>query len=118
LSRQLFGEPQAMIGFLPRAVGFIAAGLTLVVLVAMAAVLSDPAPLDVLHGPTPLLMVLVSVPVAIAVLVIPMVMWSMTGFGTGTRARVAQAGYAVLTVALLVFLAFCWQWGLHPLALR
>jgi hypothetical protein len=45
---------------------------------------------------------------------LPMMFWSMTGFGTGTRARVAQTGYALLTIAILVFVAFAWQWGLHP----
>lgn len=62
-------------------------------------------------------MVLLSVPVAVALLVVPMVVWSIMGFGTDMRARVAQAGYALLTVALLVFVAFVWQWGLHPFAL-
>jgi len=116
LSRQLFGEPQAVITFLPRITAFLAAGLTIASLVTMAALLAEDAPLAILHGPTPILMVLLSVPVAIAVLAIPMVVWSMTGFGTGGRARAAQAGYAVLTLAILVFLAFAWQWGLHPFA--
>ena len=117
LSRQLFGEPKAVITLFPRLVAFAAAGLTLVAMVGMASLLSDPAPLDILHGPTPTLMVLLSVPVAVALLVVPMVVWSIMGFGTDMRARVAQAGYALLTVALLVFVAFVWQWGLHPFAL-
>jgi hypothetical protein len=116
LSRQFFGEPQAVITFWPRLTAFLAAGFTIVSLVGLAGMLSG-VPLDIIHGPTPLLTALVSVPVAIAVLAVPMVVWSMTGFGTGTRARTAQVGYAVLTIAVLVFLAFAWQWGLHPFAL-
>ena len=118
LSRQFFGEPQAVITFMPRIIAFLAAGLTVASLVTMAALLADDAALAIIHGPTPMLMVLLSVPVAIAVLAIPMVIWSMAGFGAGGRARLAQAGYAVLTVAILVFLAFAWQWGLHPFALN
>ncbi len=118
LSRQFFGEPQAVITFMPRIVAFLAAGLTVVALVGMSALLSEQVPLDIIHGPTPMLLVLLSVPVAILVLVIPMIVWSISGFGTGGRARTAQAGYAVLTIAILVFLAFCWQWGLHPFALK
>ncbi len=117
LSRQFFGEPQAVITFLPRVTAFIAAGLVVVTLITMAALLNDPVPLSVVHGPSPMLMVLISVPIAIAVLAVPMVVWSMMGFGTGTRARMAQLGYAILTIAVLVFLAFAWQWGLHPLGL-
>lgn len=116
LSRQFFGEPQAVITFLPRITAFLAAGLTIASLVTMAALLSDDAPLSILHGPTPMLMVLLSVPVAVAVLAVPMVIWSMTGFGDGNRARTAQVGYAILTIAILVFVAFAWQWGLHPFA--
>ena len=114
LSRQLFGEPQAVITFMPRIVAFLAAGLTIACLVTMAALLQDEAALAVLHGPTSMLTVLLSVPVAIAVLAIPMVIWSMVGFGSGGRARMAQLGYAVLTIGILVFIAFAWQWGLHP----
>lgn len=117
LSRQFFGEPQAVITFWPRLVAFVAAGLTIVSLIAMAGMLGNAVPLDIIHGPTPMVMALVSVPVAIAVLAVPMVVWSMMGFGTGTRARTAQVGYAVLTIAILVYLAFAWQWGLHPFAL-
>ena len=117
LSRQFFGEPQAIITFLPRITAFLAAGLTVASLVTMAALLSDNTPLAIIHGPTPMLMVLLSVPVAIAVLAIPMIVWSMVGFGPGGRARTAQAGYALLTIAILVFVAFAWQWGLHPFAL-
>jgi hypothetical protein len=107
-----------VIGFAPRLVAFLAAALTVASLVTMAALLADGAPLAIVHGPTPMLMVLLSVPVALAVLAVPMVVWSMIGFGAGGRARAAQAGYAVLTVAILVFLAFAWQWSLHPFALN
>jgi hypothetical protein len=117
LSRQFFGEPQAVITFWPRLVAFVAAGLTIVSLVAMAGTLGNAVQLDIFHGPTPMVMALVSVPVAIAVLAVPMVVWSMMGFGTGARARTAQAGYAVLTIAILVYVAFAWQWGVHPFAL-
>ena len=118
LSRQLFGEPQAVIGFMPRIIAFLAAGLTIACLVTMAALLSDDAALSVIHGPTPMLMVLLSVPVAVAVLAIPMTIWSLVGFGGGGRARLAQAGYALLTIGILVFVAFAWQWGLHPFSLN
>ena len=114
LSRQLFGEPKAVITLAPRLVASAAAGLTLVALVAMAGLLANPAPFDIVHGPTPLLTALLSVPVAVAVLAVPMIYWSVSGFGADTRARLAQVGYAVLTLAVLVFLAFCWQWGVHP----
>jgi CubicO group peptidase (beta-lactamase class C family) len=117
LSRQLFGEPKAVITLFPRLVAFAAASLTIVALVAMAALMSNAAPLDVLHGPSTMLMVLLALPVALAVLAIPMTYWSFAGFGAGTRARLAQTGYALLTLAVLVFLAFCWQWGLHPFVL-
>ncbi|MCE9523683.1 MAG: beta-lactamase family protein [Alphaproteobacteria bacterium] len=117
LSRQMFGEPHAVITFMPRLIGFLAAGLTIACLVTMAALLQDEAALAIIHGPTPMLMVLLSVPVAIAVLAIPMIVWSMVGFGSGGRARLAQAGYAVLTIGILVFVAFAWQWGLHPFAM-
>ena len=117
LSRQILGEPLAVIKFWPRFTAFLAAALVLVFLVAMAALLAEPTPLAVLHGPTPMLTTLLSMPVVVALLAIPMVLWSIAGFGDGTRARLAQVGYAVLTIAILVFLAFAWQWGVHPFAL-
>jgi CubicO group peptidase (beta-lactamase class C family) len=116
LSRQIVGEPKAVITLFPRLAAFAAAGLTIGALIAMAALMANPAPLDILHGPSPTLMVLLAIPVALGVLVIPMIYWSISGFGTDTRARLAQAGYVLLTLAILVFLAFCWQWGLHPFA--
>jgi CubicO group peptidase (beta-lactamase class C family) len=117
LSRQIFGGSKPVIAPVPRATAFVAAGLTIGTLIAMAALMANPAPLDVLHGPTPTLMVLLAIPVALGVLVIPMIYWSFTGFGIDRRARFAQAGYALLTMAILILLAFCWQWGLHPFAL-
>jgi CubicO group peptidase (beta-lactamase class C family) len=117
LSRWFFGEPQAVVTLWPRLTAVVAAGLTVVAMVAMAGMLNSDVPLDIIHGPTPMVMALVSMPLAIAVLAIPMVVWSMMGFGTGTRARLAQVGYAVLTIAILVFLAFAWQWGVHPFGL-
>jgi CubicO group peptidase (beta-lactamase class C family) len=117
LSRQIFGGSKAVISPFPRLIAFIAAGLTIAALIAMAALMANPAPLDILHGPTPTLMVLLAIPVALGVLVIPMIYWTVTGFGTDRRARFAQAGYVLLTLAILVFLAFCWQWGLHPFSL-
>jgi len=115
LSRQILGDPKAVITLFPRLAAVLAAALTIGALVTMAALMSTPAPLDILHGPSPTLMLLLAIPVALAVLVIPMIYWSITGFGTDTRARLAQTGYALLTLAILVFLAFCWQWGLHPI---
>ena len=117
LSRHFFGEPQAVIGFAPRVTGFLAAGLVLATVISMTALLSAGAPDAVLHGPAPMLMVLLSVPIVVAVLAIPMVVWSVTGFGAGPRARMAQIGYFILTLAVLAFLAFAWQWGLSPLGL-
>ena len=117
LSRQVLGEPQAVMKFWPRFTGFVAAGLVLGFLIAMASLLAQPAPLAILHGPTPALTALLTTPVAIALLAIPMIVWSVSGFGDGTRARLAQVGYALLTIAILVFLAFAWQWGVHPFAL-
>ncbi len=117
LSRQILGEPLAVIKVWPRLTGFLAASIVLASLVAMAALLSQPAPLAILHGPTPMLTALLAMPVVVALLAVPMVLWSITGFGDGTRARLAQIGYAILTIAILVFLAFAWQWGLHPFSL-
>ena len=117
LSRHLFGEPQAVITFGPRMTGFLAAGLILSTLVSMVALLSDSAPLAILHGPSPMLMVLLTVPVIVGVLAVPMIVWSVTGFGAGPRARFAQAGYIILTLAVLAFLAFCIQWNFHPLSI-
>jgi hypothetical protein len=117
LSRHLFGEPQAVITFGPRMTGFLAAGLILATLVSMVALLSDAAPLAILHGPSPMLMILLTVPVIVGVLAVPMIVWSVTGFGAGPRARFAQAGYIVLTLAVLAFLAFCVQWNFHPLSI-
>jgi CubicO group peptidase (beta-lactamase class C family) len=114
LSRQMFGEPAAGVTRAPRAFGFLAATLTLGALVGMAGLLADPAPLAVLHGPTPMLTALSAIPLVVALLALPMLYWSMNGFGTELRARVAQGGYALLTIAILIFVAFAWQWGLHP----
>jgi hypothetical protein len=117
MSRQMFGEPQAVIGFAPRIVAFLAAALTIVSLVTMTVLLSDPWPTAILDGPSPMLVVLLSVPVLVGLLSIPMIIWSVSGFGTGPRARTAQAGYAVLTIAILTYVAFAWQWGLNPFAI-
>lgn len=116
LSRQLFGEPQAVIGFAPRLVAFLAASLTVVSLITMTVLLGDPFPTAILDGPSVMLIVLLSVPIIVGLLVIPMIIWSVSGFGSGPRARLAQAGYAVLTLAILTYIAFAWQWGLNPFA--
>lgn len=117
LSRHLFGEPQAVITFGPRITGFLAAGLILSTLVSIVALLSDAAPLAIVHGPSPMLMILLTIPVIVGVLAVPMIVWSVTGFGAGPRARFAQAGYIILTLAVLAFLAFCIQWNFHPLSI-
>jgi CubicO group peptidase (beta-lactamase class C family) len=111
---RVLGDQVSPIRLMPRAFGFLAAALTIGTLTGMAGLLADPAPLAVVHGPTPMLTVLSGLPLVVAILAVPMMFWSMTGFGTGTRARVAQTGYALLTIAILVFVAFAWQWGLHP----
>ena len=116
LSRHLFGEPQAVITFGPRITGFLAAGLVVATQLSMMALLSDSAPFAILHGPTPMLMGLLSVPVVVAILCVPMIVWSVTGFGAGPRARLAQAGYMILTLGILTFVAFCLQWGFHIFA--
>lgn len=115
-SRHLFGEPQAVITFAPRVVAFICAGLVLASLVSLAALLSDSAPTAILHGPSPILIILLCVPVIVALLAVPMIVWSVTGFGDGPRARLAQIGYMILTLAILTFIAFCIQWNIHPLS--
>ncbi|MEQ1867824.1 MAG: hypothetical protein ABL996_24660, partial [Micropepsaceae bacterium] len=117
LSRRFLGEPQTIIKFWPRATAFVAASLTLGCLVVMASLLEQSPPLAVFHGPSPLLTGLLATPIVVALLAIPMVIWSVGGFGDGTRARLAQVGYFALTVAILIFLAFAWQWGLHPFGL-
>lgn len=114
LSRQFLGEPQAVIKLWPRLTAFVAAALTIATLVVMAVLLEQNPPLAVLHGPTPMLTALLATPLVIALLAIPMVIWSIGGFGDGTRARLAQVGYGLMTIAILIFLAFAWQWGLHP----
>lgn len=116
LSRRLFGEPQAMVGFTPRLTGFLVAGLVATALVSTASLLAEGAPFAILHGPTPLLMLLLSIPVVVGILAVPMLVWSVTGFGAGPRARLAQAGYILLTLAAIVFLAFCVKWGFHIFA--
>jgi hypothetical protein len=60
--------------------GFLAAGLILATLVSMVALLSDAAPLAIIHGPSPMLMILLTVPVIVGVLAVPMIVWSVTGF--------------------------------------
>jgi CubicO group peptidase (beta-lactamase class C family) len=117
LSRHFFGEPQAVIGFAPRVTAFLAAGLVLSSAISIMALLSDADPAVVVHGPSPMLIVLMSVPMVIGVLAIPMVVWSVTGFGAGPRARLAQMGYMLLTLAIVAFVAFAWQWNLTPFAL-
>jgi len=117
LSRWFLGEPQAVIKLWPRLTAFVATALTLATLVVMAVLLEQNPPLTVFHGPTPLLTALLATPLVIALLAIPMVIWSIGGFGDGTRARLAQVGYGLVTIAILIFLAFAWQWGLHPFAL-
>jgi CubicO group peptidase (beta-lactamase class C family) len=117
LSRQFLGEPTTVLKFWPRFTAFVAAGLVLVFLVTMASLLAEPAPLAVIHGPTPMLTAMLAMPVVVAALALPMMYWSAMGFGDGTRARLAQVGYAVLTIAILVFVAFAWQWGLTPFTL-
>jgi hypothetical protein len=117
LSRRFLGEPRPVIAIWPRLTALAASALTLGSLVVMASMLEQVPPLAVLHGPSPLLTALLATPVVVALLAIPMVIWSVGGFGDGTRARLAQVGYATLTIAILIFLAFAWQWGLHPFAL-
>jgi CubicO group peptidase (beta-lactamase class C family) len=117
LRTRVLGEPQAAIKLVPRLVGFAAAGMTIVTLVGMSGLLAEKVPLAVVHGPSPALTALASLPALVAVLSLPMMFWSATGFGEGTRARLAQAGYAVLTIAILTFVAFAWQWGFHPFGL-
>jgi CubicO group peptidase (beta-lactamase class C family) len=114
--RRILGDQSSAIRPLPRALGFLAAGISIASLTGMAGLLADPAPLAVIHGPSPMLTALTMLPLIVAVLALPMMFWSMTGFGTGTRARVAQTGYALLTIAILIFVAFAWQWGLQPFA--
>jgi hypothetical protein len=117
LSRQVLGEPQAVIKLWPRLTASAATVLSLGTLLVMAFLLEQTPPLAVMHGPTPLLTALVSTPLVIALLAIPMVIWSIGGFGDGTRARLAQVGYGLVTIAILIFLAFAWQWALHPFTL-
>ena len=117
LSRHFFGEPQAVIGFAPRVTAFLAAGLVLSSVVSIKALLSEADLAVVFNGPSPMLIVLMSVPMVIGVLAIPMVVWSVTGFGAGPRARLAQMGYMVLTLAIVAFAAFAWQWNVTPFAL-
>jgi len=45
-----------------------------------------------------------------------MMVWSVIGFGDSVRARFAQIGYALTTLAILIVLAFAWHWNLHPFA--
>ncbi len=117
IGRLVLGEPQAVLKPWARVAAFAAAGLMLTALVVMAVLLEQNPPLAVLHGPTPLLTALLATPVVIALLAIPMAIWSIGGFGDGTKARLAQIGYGIVTIAVLIFLAFAWQWGLHPFTL-
>ena len=116
LSRRLFAEPEAMIGFIPRLAGYLGATLTLILLISFTVLLSLKPAVTILQGPGTLLRALLFLPVAIGVCAIPMTIWSVIGFGDSARARFAQAGYAVTTLAIFVVLAFAWHWNLHPFA--
>lgn len=116
LSRRLFAEPEAMIGFVPRLAGYLGVTLTLVLLISLGAMLAVRPEVTILHGPDVFLRTLLFLPVAIAVCVIPMAVWSVIGFGDNPRARFAQTGYAITTAAILIVLLFAWHWNLHPFA--
>lgn len=116
LSRRLFAEPEAMIGLMPRLAGYVGVTLTLILLISVSALLTLNPSLMILHGPNLFMRVLLFFPVAIGVCAIPMVVWSVVGFGDGPRARFAQAGYALSTLAVVIVLLFAWHWNLHPFA--
>jgi CubicO group peptidase (beta-lactamase class C family) len=116
LSRRLFAEPEAMIGFVPRLAGYLGVTLTLILLISLSVLMAAKSAVEILHGPDLFLRVLLYVPVAIAVCAVPMAVWSVIGFGDSPRARFAQVSYAVTTLAILVVLLFAWHWNLHPFA--
>jgi CubicO group peptidase (beta-lactamase class C family) len=114
LSRRLFAEPEPMIGFIPRLAGYIAVTLTLILLVSFTLLVAARPVVTIFQGPDLFLQVLLYIPVVIAVCAIPMMVWSVIGFGDNPRARFAQAGYVVTTLAILIVLAFALNWNLHP----
>jgi len=118
LSRRLFAEPEAMIGFVPRLAGYLGVSLTLILLVSFTVMVSLKPAVAILHGPDTFMRALLAMPVAIAVCAVPMAIWSVVGFGDSVRARFAQAGYGLATIAVVIVLLFAWHWNLHPFAGR
>ena len=116
LSRRLFAEPEAMIGFVPRLAGYLGVTLTLILLISFSLLVASKPAVTILHGPDLFMQGLLSLPIAIGLCAIPMAVWSVIGFGDGPRARFAQVGYAVTTLAIFVVLLFAWHWNLHPFA--
>ncbi len=116
VSRRLFAEPEAMIGFVPRLAGYLGVTLTLVLLISFSILVALRPVMTILHGPGTFMRVLLFVPIAIALCAIPMVIWSVAGFGDNVRARFAQVGYALSTIAIVIVLLFAWHWNLHPFA--
>ena len=116
VSRRLFAEPEAMIGFVPRLAGYLGVTLTLFLLISLTVMLSFNSAVAILHGPDMFTRVLLIVPILLLLCVIPMAIWSVLGFGDSVRARFAQVGYALVTLAIFVVLLFAWHWNLHPFA--
>ena len=116
LSRRLFAEPEAMIGFVPRLAGYLGVTLTVILLISFSVLVALKPAVSILHGPDLFMRVLLFFPIAIALCAIPMAVWSVIGFGDSPRARFAQAGYALATIAVLIVLLFAWHWNLHPFA--
>jgi hypothetical protein len=112
----LFAEPEAMIGFVPRLAGYLGVTLTLTLLISLTLIVALKPAVTILHGPNLFMRMLLFFPIGIALCAIPMTVWSVIGFGDSPRARFAQAGYALATIAVVIVVLFAWHWNLHPFA--
>jgi CubicO group peptidase (beta-lactamase class C family) len=118
VSRRLFAEPEAMIGFMPRLAGYLGVTLTLILLISFVVMLSLKPVVTILHGPDTFMRALLFLPIGMAICAVPMAIWSVVGFGDSVRARFAQVGYALSTIAIFIVLLFAWHWNMHPFAGR
>lgn len=116
VSRRLYGEPQAMIGLLPRLAGYLAVAIATVATITFAVLLGSQPVFMILHGPDPFIQTLLALPVALAVLSLPMIVFTVMGFGDDGRARLAQIGYGLTTLSIIIFVVFAWHWNLQPFA--
>lgn len=115
VARRLFGEPGAVIGTLPKAIGFGGALLALLFAGGLAAGLGNADVVAILKGDLGLLPVLMVLPYLMVPCAAVMVIFGGNGFGSGLRARAAQIWYLITAVALLLTAGFAFLWNIHSL---